>query len=97
MCAEKPMKSMQGIDYWSKLFAKRELYSARHFRKEVLKRKKNLSSYIWFFVIIYWKHLEYLEVWIEIESIYLSRKITVSPSNPERIEKDIRILPFKSL
>ena len=59
MCAEKPMNNLQDIDYWSRLFAERELYKARSLGKEKGK-EKNLSLCIHFCVIAYWKHLEYL-------------------------------------
>lgn len=40
-------------------------------------------------MIACWKHLGYLGVWIEVESLHLSRKIIISHSNPEGIEKDV--------
>lgn len=44
MYAEKPLKNLQGIDYWCKLLAKRELYNVRDFGKEKLKRKSIFKS-----------------------------------------------------
>lgn len=49
MYAEKPLKNLQGIDYWRKLLAERESYNVRHFGKEKLKRiylQKFISSWL---------------------------------------------------